>query len=252
MNRPCAPPATPSGDRGARRRVAGMRLIATACGSTPASVGPSPASPSSTTSPTPRRPPPPPTRRRRRAVPAARPSSPGPPATHKPDDDQDRLGRDPRRRPRRLPALPGRQGRRLAGRAGQRRVRDHGRPSTTVARWYRDALEAAAYATLDLSDPLEDGSRVLDSQGDLPECQVQTTFRPEGGFDDDHRAVRRRLRGDRRLRAQESGTDEAEAARPDRGGVLVVVLVGMVALLVLAGCGCCRDPGRLTRPQHGR
>ena len=51
----------------------------------------------------------------------------------------------------------------------------------TVASWYRDALEAAGYATIDLSDPLEDGSRVLDSQTDLPECKVQTTFRPEGG-----------------------------------------------------------------------
>ena len=49
-----------------------------------------------------------------------------------------------------------------------------------VARWYRTALEEAAWSTLDLSDPLEDGSRVLDSQGDIPECQVQTTFRPEG------------------------------------------------------------------------
>jgi len=49
-----------------------------------------------------------------------------------------------------------------------------------VARWYREALAAAGYATLDLSDPLEDGSRVLDSQGDLPECQVQTTFTPAG------------------------------------------------------------------------
>ncbi len=51
----------------------------------------------------------------------------------------------------------------------------------TVAGWYRDALEAAGYGTIDLSDPLEDGSRVLDSQTDLPECQVQTTFRPEDG-----------------------------------------------------------------------
>ena len=42
-------------------------------------------------------------------------------------------------------------------------------------------LEAAGYQTINLSDPLEDGSRVLDSQTDLPECQVQTTFLPEGG-----------------------------------------------------------------------
>jgi len=51
----------------------------------------------------------------------------------------------------------------------------------TVATWYRDALEALGFATMDLSSPLEDGSRVLDSQGDLPECRIQVTFRPAGG-----------------------------------------------------------------------
>ena len=50
-----------------------------------------------------------------------------------------------------------------------------------VATWYRDSLEALGYATIDLSQPVEDGSRVLDSQADLPECRVQTTFRPAGG-----------------------------------------------------------------------
>lgn len=49
-----------------------------------------------------------------------------------------------------------------------------------VATWYRNELEAAGFGTLSLSDPLEDGSRVLDSQGDLPECRIQVTFRPEG------------------------------------------------------------------------
>jgi hypothetical protein len=51
----------------------------------------------------------------------------------------------------------------------------------TVATWYRDALEGLGFSTLDLSSPLEDGSRVLDSQGDLPECRIQVTFRPAGG-----------------------------------------------------------------------
>jgi hypothetical protein len=49
-----------------------------------------------------------------------------------------------------------------------------------VATWYRDALEATGKSTLDLSSPLEDGSRVLDMQGDLPECRLRLTFRPEG------------------------------------------------------------------------
>jgi hypothetical protein len=50
-----------------------------------------------------------------------------------------------------------------------------------VTAWYRDALQRLGLRTVDLSDPLEDGSRVPDSAGDLPECRVQTTFRPEGG-----------------------------------------------------------------------
>ena len=47
-----------------------------------------------------------------------------------------------------------------------------------VAAWYRNALEAIGMSTLDLSTPLEDGSRVLDMQGDLPECRARLTFRP--------------------------------------------------------------------------
>jgi len=50
-----------------------------------------------------------------------------------------------------------------------------------VAAWYRATLEAAGYTTQDLSDPLEDGSRVLDTVTDLPECRIQTTFRPADG-----------------------------------------------------------------------
>ena len=54
-------------------------------------------------------------------------------------------------------------------------------PVDNVATWYRDALQAQGFATTSLSSPLEDGSRVLDSQGDLPECRIQVTFRPAGG-----------------------------------------------------------------------
>ncbi len=50
-----------------------------------------------------------------------------------------------------------------------------------VAAWYQAALETLGFSTVSLSSPLEDGSRVLDTHGDLPECRIQTTFRPEGG-----------------------------------------------------------------------
>jgi hypothetical protein len=50
-----------------------------------------------------------------------------------------------------------------------------------VAVWYHDAVLAAAFASADLGSALEDGSRVLDVQGDLPECKVQVAVRPAGG-----------------------------------------------------------------------
>ena len=159
-----------------------VALIATACGSTPASGAPSPASPSSTTvaaaSPSVA-----PHRRARadRRYRAARPSSPGPSGDPQAHDDQHGLGRHPRRRPRRLPALPGRQGHR--GRTSRSAPPSSPtRPTSTRSRaGTATRSRPRGYATIDLSDPLEDGSRVLDSQADLPECQVQTTFRPEGG-----------------------------------------------------------------------
>ncbi len=53
--------------------------------------------------------------------------------------------------------------------------------ASEVATWYHDALLAANFAQVDLGSPLEDGSRVLDVQGDLPECKAQVTVRPAGG-----------------------------------------------------------------------
>ena len=50
-----------------------------------------------------------------------------------------------------------------------------------IAAWYRTTLESLGFSTMSLSSVLEDGSRVLDIQGDLPECRIQETFRPEGG-----------------------------------------------------------------------
>jgi len=53
-------------------------------------------------------------------------------------------------------------------------------PIAHLVAWYRDAFTASGYA-VELSDPLEDGSQVLDAQADLPECRIQMTFRPEDG-----------------------------------------------------------------------
>jgi hypothetical protein len=50
-----------------------------------------------------------------------------------------------------------------------------------VATWYHDAVINAGFASADLGGPLEDGSRVLDIRGDLPECKVQVTVQPAGG-----------------------------------------------------------------------
>jgi hypothetical protein len=50
-----------------------------------------------------------------------------------------------------------------------------------VATWYRQRLKEAGFSHLDLSSPLEDGSRVLDIASDLPECRIELTFRPANG-----------------------------------------------------------------------
>ena len=67
---------------------------------------------------------------RRPRWPDRQPRSPRDPS---PDHDQDRLGRDPRRGPRRLPALPGRRGRRVARRPG-RAPRSSPPPASTRSR----------------------------------------------------------------------------------------------------------------------
>jgi hypothetical protein len=50
-----------------------------------------------------------------------------------------------------------------------------------VASWYQGALAERGFTVGDLSSPLEDGSRVLDVSGDLPECRLQLAFRPADG-----------------------------------------------------------------------
>lgn len=51
-----------------------------------------------------------------------------------------------------------------------------------VSTWYRDALLAAHFANVDLGSPLEDGSRVLDAQGDLAACKAQLSVAPAGSL----------------------------------------------------------------------
>ena len=49
-----------------------------------------------------------------------------------------------------------------------------------VAPWYASRFMELGWSTVDLGSVLEDGSQVLDLASDLPECRVQTTFRPAG------------------------------------------------------------------------
>lgn len=53
--------------------------------------------------------------------------------------------------------------------------------AATVTAWFQQALETAAYSTLSLSGPFEDGSTIIESVGATPACLVQTTLRPENG-----------------------------------------------------------------------
>ena len=54
-------------------------------------------------------------------------------------------------------------------------------PVSQVAAWYHDALLAAKWAKVDDGGALEDGSHVLDVQGELPGCKAQLTVKPAGG-----------------------------------------------------------------------
>lgn len=56
-----------------------------------------------------------------------------------------------------------------------------GTSAEEAAAFMQAALEGARYSTEALSGPLEDGSIVIDSVGDTPECRVQTTLRPLSG-----------------------------------------------------------------------
>ena len=75
--------------------------------------------------------------------------------------------------PEDFPVYPGAKVADSAGRARRARRTSSKAGIDAVARWYRKALEDTGSRRSTCPDPLEDGSRVLDSQGDLPECQVQ-------------------------------------------------------------------------------
>ena len=113
------------------------------------------------------------------AVPGGQTGSPGPPATHKPTTTVTDWGVILDAVPDDFPRYPGAKDAEADEPVSAALVA--AADVETVAKWYRDALEAAGYQTIDLSAPVEGGSRVLDSQTDLPECQVQTTFGPQEG-----------------------------------------------------------------------
>lgn len=114
------------------------------------------------------------------AVPGGQAVSPGPRATHRPTTTKTDWGVILDAVPDDFPRYPGAEDADSPdGPASATLIAAAG--VDKVATWYRDALDAAGYATLDLSDALEDGSRVLNSQADVPECRVQTTFRPADG-----------------------------------------------------------------------
>jgi hypothetical protein len=52
----------------------------------------------------------------------------------------------------------------------------------TIATWFQDQLEIAAFSTESLSGPLEDGSYELDSIGQDVACRVRVTIAPLGGL----------------------------------------------------------------------
>lgn len=55
-------------------------------------------------------------------------------------------------------------------------------PVDEVATWYHDAVLAAHFAKAELGSPLENGSRVLDAQGDAAACRAQVAVAPAGSL----------------------------------------------------------------------
>lgn len=53
-------------------------------------------------------------------------------------------------------------------------------PAATVTTDLQAELETVGFSTIALSGPFEDGSMVIDSAGDPPGCEVQTTIAPLG------------------------------------------------------------------------
>lgn len=58
-------------------------------------------------------------------------------------------------------------------------VTPKGDPST-MATWFQDHLEGAAFSTDTVSGPMEDGSFVVESTGESPDCHVEVTIAPLG------------------------------------------------------------------------
>lgn len=50
-----------------------------------------------------------------------------------------------------------------------------------IVEWMQDALERAAYSTMALSGPLEDGSFIIDSVGQDAGCRLEVSIAPLGG-----------------------------------------------------------------------
>jgi hypothetical protein len=114
-------------------------------------------------------------------VPGGQSVDPGPAASHKPTTTKTDWGVILDGVPEDFPRYPGAKDVDAPPDEAVSAAYETGDGVDAVARWYQKALEESGFSTLDLSDPLEDGSRVLDSQGDLPECQTQVAFRPAGG-----------------------------------------------------------------------
>lgn len=138
-----------------------------------AGCGPSPASPSATLVP--------PTEVARSDLPAE--TTPSPPRSAQPDVGQTdtEWGTIWDRLPSGFPIYPGSTPSEEAatGPASAVYVTPEGDPST-MATWFQDQLEGAAFSTDSLSGPMEDGSFVIESTGESADCHVQVTIAPLG------------------------------------------------------------------------
>ncbi len=147
--------------------IAAIALLVTACGTVTSSPSPAPADPSADPAPT------------DGAIETVAPQTPGPLLE---GQTETAFGRIWDTLPGGFPLYPGATLSDEAQDGPSSGVYVVEGDAETIATWFQDALEVAAFSTESLSGPFEDGGFEIDSVGQDPACRVRVTIAPLGGL----------------------------------------------------------------------